>query len=150
MDWNHTWQKCSLQGPYQVLLLFVPTVLRSRWLLLLKIEMSSIVHCCFDISQNELKFNCSYMARNSLTYIPGNSMKFFFQPIYTDYANYAYFDKRSHLNFLLRNCWTKINQTWQGWSLGGSLSKLCPTARPPFKMAAVTKNRNFFNCPLLL
>jgi hypothetical protein len=25
MDWNHTWQKCSLQGPYQVLLLFVPT-----------------------------------------------------------------------------------------------------------------------------
>jgi hypothetical protein len=27
---------------------------------------------------------------------------------------------------------------------------LCPTARPPFKMAAVTKNRNFFNCPLLL
>jgi hypothetical protein len=26
---------------------------------------------------------------------------------------------------------------------------LCPTA-PPFKMAAVTKNRNFFTCPLLL
>jgi hypothetical protein len=24
MDWNHTWQKCSLQGLYQVLLLFVP------------------------------------------------------------------------------------------------------------------------------
>jgi hypothetical protein len=23
-------------------------------------------------------------------------------------------------------------------------------SRPPFKMAAVTKNRNFFNCPLLL
>ena len=38
-------------------------------------------------SQNELKFNCSYMARNSLTYIPGFSVKFFFQPIYTDYAN---------------------------------------------------------------
>jgi hypothetical protein len=32
-------------------------------------------------------FNCSYMARNSLTYIPGFSVKFFFQPIYTDYAN---------------------------------------------------------------
>jgi hypothetical protein len=27
-----------------------------RWLLLLKIEISSIVHCCFSISQNELKF----------------------------------------------------------------------------------------------
>jgi hypothetical protein len=32
-------------------------------------------------------FNCSYMARSSLTYIPCFSVKFFFQPIYTDYAN---------------------------------------------------------------
>jgi hypothetical protein len=32
-------------------------------------------------------FNCSYMARNSLTCILGFSVKFFFQPIYTDYAN---------------------------------------------------------------
>jgi hypothetical protein len=61
--------------------------LHSRWLLLLKIEISSIVHCCFSISQNELKFNCSYMVRSSLTYILGFSVKFFFQPIYTDYAN---------------------------------------------------------------
>jgi hypothetical protein len=30
--------------------------LHSRWLLLLKIEIFSIVHCCFSISQNELKF----------------------------------------------------------------------------------------------
>ena len=44
-------------------------------------------------------FNCSYMARSSLTYIPGFSVKF--QTIYTDYANWAYFDKRSHLNLLL-------------------------------------------------
>jgi hypothetical protein len=36
------------------------------------------------------------------------------------------------------------------WSLGVSISKLRPTACPPFKMAAVTKNRYFFNCPLLL
>jgi hypothetical protein len=28
----------------------------SRWLLLLKIEISSIVHCCFIINQNELIF----------------------------------------------------------------------------------------------
>jgi hypothetical protein len=46
-----------------------------------------IVHCCFSVNQNELKFNCSYMASSSLTYIPGFSVKFFFQPIYTDYAN---------------------------------------------------------------
>jgi hypothetical protein len=38
-------------------------------------------------------FNCSYIARSSLTYIPGFSVKFSFQPIYTDYANWAYFDK---------------------------------------------------------
>jgi hypothetical protein len=31
------------------------------------------------------------MARSSLKYIPGFSVKFFFQPIYTDYANWAYF-----------------------------------------------------------
>jgi hypothetical protein len=44
-------------------------------------------------------FNCSYMARSSLAYVRGFCLKFFFQPIYTDYANLAYFDKRSHLNF---------------------------------------------------
>ena len=38
---------------------------------------------------------------SSLTYIPGFSVKFFFQPIHTDYANWAYFDKRSHLNLFL-------------------------------------------------
>jgi hypothetical protein len=32
-------------------------------------------------------FNCSYMARSSLTYVPVFSAKFFFQPIYTDYVN---------------------------------------------------------------
>ena len=26
----------------------------SKWLLLLKIEISSVVHCCFNINQNEL------------------------------------------------------------------------------------------------
>jgi hypothetical protein len=30
--------------------------LHSRWLLVLKIEISSIVHCCFIINVNELKF----------------------------------------------------------------------------------------------
>jgi hypothetical protein len=32
------------------------------------------------------------MEMSSLTYIPDFSVKFFFQPIYTDYANKAYFD----------------------------------------------------------
>ena len=37
--------------------------------------------------------------------------------------------KLSHLN-LLWNHWPKLNLTWQGWSLGGFLSKLCLTAPP--------------------
>ena len=35
----------------------------------------------------KLNLTCSCIARSSLTYIPGFSVKFFFQPIYTDYAN---------------------------------------------------------------
>jgi hypothetical protein len=38
----------------------------------------------FKMSSN---FNCSYMPMSSLTYNPGFSVKFFFQSIYTDYAN---------------------------------------------------------------
>jgi hypothetical protein len=71
------------------------------------------------------------MARSSLTYIRFFSVKFFFQSIYTDFANYAYFDKRSHLNLLPGNPGTKLNETWQGWSLGDFLSKWGLTA-PPF------------------
>jgi hypothetical protein len=53
---------------------------------------------CFNLVQQFLRrrFKCNllskyalynYMARSSLTYIPCISVKFFFQPIYTDYAN---------------------------------------------------------------
>jgi hypothetical protein len=65
-------------------------------------------------------FNCSYMTMSSLTYILGFSVKFFFQPIYTDYTNWTYFDKRSHLNLPLWNRWTKLKQIWLEWSLGGT------------------------------
>jgi hypothetical protein len=77
---------------------------------------------------------------------------------------------------LLGNYWANLNQTLLKWFLDGPLPKLCPVIptsnwdgrqgrdgpwvvpfqncvrqpRPPFKRAAVTKNRNFFNCPLLL
>jgi hypothetical protein len=46
--------------------------------------------------------------------------------------------KLSHLNLFLWNPWTKLNQTWQGWSLGGSLLKLC-----------LTFQRRRFKCDLL-
>jgi hypothetical protein len=49
-------------------------------------------------------FNCSYMTMSRLIYILGFSVNCFFQPIYTDYANWAYFDKRSHLNLLWNRC----------------------------------------------
>jgi len=43
-------------------------------------------------------FNSSYMAMNWATYIPVLALvKYYVQLIYTDYANYAYFDKRSHI-----------------------------------------------------
>jgi hypothetical protein len=43
--------------PGWVLSKLCPTApaLHSKWLLLLKIEISSIVYCCFSTSQSELK-----------------------------------------------------------------------------------------------
>ena len=42
--------------------------LHSKWLLLLKIEISLVVNFHFKMNSN---FNCSYMAMSSLTYILG-------------------------------------------------------------------------------
>jgi hypothetical protein len=57
-------------------------------------------------------FNRSYIAMSSLTNIRV-FVRFFFQPIYTDYANQAYFDKRSHLIFSSETA--EPNQTRFGW-----------------------------------
>ena len=125
--WNGPWM-----APFQNCVQWsrLPTKMAAKLKIEKREDVILIVKCCFSVRHNELKFSCSFTTRNTLTYNPGFSVKFFFQPIYTDYANSAYFDKRSHLNLLLWNRWTKLNQTWQGWSLGGSLSNLCPTARP--------------------
>ena len=106
--WTKLWWNGPWMAPFQncVRWSWLPTKMATK----LKIEERGdeilIVHCCSNL-------NCSYMARSSLTYIPGFSVKFFFQPIYTDYANWAYFDRRSHLNLVPWNRWTKLNQTWQ-------------------------------------
>ena len=55
--------------------------------------------------------------------------------------------KLSHVNPLIWNHWTKLKQTWQGWYLVVPFPKY---VQQSFKMAAVTKYRNFFNCLLLL
>jgi hypothetical protein len=41
------------------------------------------------------------MAMSNLTYIPGFSVNFFFQPIYTDYTNCGGYNNRSHLEWRL-------------------------------------------------
>jgi len=51
-----------------------------------------------------------------------------------NYANLADFD--TFQNLFLRNRWAKLNQT-----LGSLLSKLCLTATPLSKIAAVTKKK---------
>ena len=63
--------------------------LLSWWLQLLKIYISLIVNCCFIRSQNMFNFITATMS--SSTYIPNFSVKFVFQPIYT---NYGYFEEK--------------------------------------------------------
>jgi hypothetical protein len=79
--------------------------------------------------------------------------------IFYELWTFAYFDRLCNLekrgdklkkNLLLWNYWANLNQTLLRWSLGGPLSKLCPSARPVSKMAAITKIRNFFKWPKLL
>jgi hypothetical protein len=105
------------------------------------------------------------MARSSLAYIPDFSVKFFFQPIYTDYEwtaglsdtilkgthqgtiparfgliwfsgfrgedlNGIFYQNMPNLHNRYKSAERKISQKNPGWSLGGFLSKLCPTAPP--------------------
>ena len=55
----------------------------------------------------------------SLTYIPDFSLKYFFQPIYTDYANYAYFVKKiTFKSFPLSKLLNQIKPNLAGMVLG--------------------------------
>ena len=141
---NQTWQGWSLGKFLSKLCPTAPPSIQDGCCYFL--EISSIVHCCFIIHQNELKFNCSYMEMSSLTY-SCFSVKFLFQTIYTVYTILVYIDKRSHLNLLIWNHFTKLNQVCLGWCLGGPLLKLCQTA-PISRL--VTNNTNFFHCLLML
>jgi hypothetical protein len=68
--------------------------LHSRWLLLLKIEISSIVHCCFIINQNELKFNCSYMKGTHPRTIPARFGLIWFRGYKGEDLNVKVYDVR--------------------------------------------------------
>jgi hypothetical protein len=111
-------------------------------------------------------FNCSYMARSSLTYIAGFSVKFFFQPIYTDYANYPPFFLICKSSMFIKNPVIHVkkliiiliqfkfghilalNQIKPNLAGVGPFQNCVRQPCPPFKMAAVTKNRNFFKWPI--
>ena len=63
-----------------------------------------------------------------LTYITGFFMNFELLPILTDYEIKKRGDEILKKNLLLWNYWANLNQTLLKWSLGGPLSKLCPSA----------------------
>ena len=63
-----------------------------------------------------------------LTCITGFFMNFELLPILTDYANLKKGGMKFKKNLLLWNYWANLNQTLLKWSLGGPLSKLCPSA----------------------
>jgi hypothetical protein len=60
------------------------------------------------------------MEMSSLAYIPDFSVNFFFQPIYTDYANWAYFDKRSHLKSCSLKPLNQVKPNLHLWRAGMS------------------------------
>ena len=71
-------------------------------------------------------FNCSYMERSSLTYIPFLA-HLAFRPCELLPSLFVRPSVNiSHLNFLLSNYWANCNQTLVEWSLDGPLPKLCP------------------------
>jgi hypothetical protein len=109
-------------------------------------------------------FNCSYMAKNSLTYIPGFSVKCFFQPPRTipgrfgliwfssfrEDLNVIFYQNMPNLHNRYKLAERKISQKNPGRFLDWVPFKIVSWQTcPPFKMAAVTKSRNFFNCSLL-
>ena len=110
-----------------------------RWPPLLKIEMSSNGQNCSILSQKVPKFEL-YKHNDELFNI-------YYRIIY-ELWTFAYFDRLCKLekgemklekDRLLWNHWANLNQTLLKWSLGGPLSKLCPSApsRPVSKMAVL-------------
>ena len=52
-------------------------------------------------------------------------------------------------SLLLWNYWANLNQALVKWSLGGPFQNCVRKSRPVSKMAAITKNINFFKWPKL-
>ena len=101
----------------------VSTVLYPRWPPLLKIEISSNGQNCSILNQKMPKFEL-YKHNDELFNI--------YYGIFYELWTFAYFDRLCKMKLkkilLLWNYWANLNQTLLKWSLGGPLSKLCPSA----------------------
>ena len=98
-----------------------------RWPPLLKIEISSNDQNCSILSQKVPKF---------VLYKHNDELFNIYYGILYELWTFVYFDRLCKLkkrgmklkkNLLLWNYWANLNQTWLKWSLGGPLSKLCPS-----------------------
>ena len=102
------------------------------------------------LSQKVPKFEL-YKHNDELFYI--------YYGIFYELWTFAYFDRLCKLekrgmkfkkNLLLWNYWANLNQTLLKWFLGVPFQICVRQHRPVSKMAAITKNRNFFKWPKLL
>ena len=116
---------------------------------LLKIEISSNGHNCSILSQKLTKFEL-YKDNDELYNIYYGIYELW---TFADFDRLCKLEKRGDeikQKLLLWNYWANLNQTLLKWSLGGPLSKLCPSAPSVSKMTAITKNKNFFKWQKLL
>ena len=125
---NQTLLKWSLGGRSPFKIVSVSAVLYPRWPPLLKIEISSNGQNCSILSQKLSKFEL-YKHNNELVNMYYGiflwTLNFYrFWPIMQIWKKGDDFKT----NFLLWNYWANLNQTLLKWSLGGPLSKLCPSA----------------------
>jgi hypothetical protein len=107
----------------------VSAVLYPRWLPLLKIKISSNGQNCPMLSQKVPKIEL-YKDNDELFNI---YYRIFYELwTFTDFDRLCKLEKRGmklKKNLLLWNYWANLNQTLLKWSIGGPLSKLCPSAQ---------------------
>ena len=106
----------------------VSTVLYPRWPPLLKIEISSNCQNCSILCQKVPKFELHKHNDELFNIYFGIFYELW---TFTDFDRLYKLEKRGDgikKNLLLWNYWANLNQTLLRWSLGGPLSKLCPSA----------------------
>ena len=106
----------------------VSAVLYPRWPPLLKLKISSNGQNCSILSQKVPKFELYKYNDKVFNIYYGIFYELW---TFTDFDQFCKLEKRRDeikKNLLLWNYWANLNQTLLKWSLGGPLSKLCPSA----------------------